>query len=72
MTETESKLRDAVRDLETARKRLHADFPERNFTLDGNLVGDIGEAYAKAHFSLEKIARPTTLRRQTDVTCRSR
>ncbi len=55
MTETESKLRDAVKALQTARKRLHADFPEWNFTLDGNLVGDIGEAYAKAHFSLEKI-----------------
>jgi hypothetical protein len=55
MTETESKLRDAVKKLQLARKQLHADFPKWNFTLDGNLIGDIGEAYAEAHFSLEKI-----------------
>jgi len=55
MTETESKLRNAVRALQLARKQLHADFPEWNFTLDGNLIGDIGEAYTKAHFNLDKI-----------------
>ena len=55
MTETESKLRDAVKALQVARQRLHANFPDWNFTLDGNLIGDIGEAYAKAHFDLEKI-----------------
>jgi hypothetical protein len=55
MTETETKLRDAVKTLQGARRILHENFPEWNFTLDGNLVGDIGEAYAKAHFDIEKI-----------------
>ncbi|PKN01895.1 MAG: hypothetical protein CVU77_02880 [Elusimicrobia bacterium HGW-Elusimicrobia-1] len=55
MITAESKLRVAVKTLQSARKKLHADFPEWNFTLDGKLIGDIGEAYAKAHFSLVKI-----------------
>lgn len=57
MTETETKLREAVKTLQGARKALRQSFPEWDFTLDGNLVGDIGEAYAKAHFDLEKIDR---------------
>jgi len=57
MTETEIKLRDAVKALQCARRKLHKAFPEWNFTLDGNLVGDIGEAYAKAHFDLKKTER---------------
>ncbi len=55
MKSTKDKLKSAVKELQRARKQLHADFPDWNFTLDGNLVGDIGEAYAKAHFDLEDL-----------------
>lgn len=52
MTQTEQTLRDAVVELQRARKNLHRKFSRWDFTLDGNLVGDIGEAYAAAHFDL--------------------
>lgn len=34
---------------------LHAKFPQWEFTPDGRLVGDIGEAFACYHFDLEPL-----------------
>lgn len=54
MTETEREIKDAVKALQKARKRLSDRFKDWSFTLDGNLVGNIGEAYAFARYELSK------------------
>ncbi len=59
MTDTKEEIRQAVKALQTARTRLSERFKDWKFTLDGNLVGDIGEAYAFAHFDLTKIGTGT-------------
>jgi|ERR1035438_1991526 hypothetical protein len=42
----------AVKELYAARNKLRQAFPELPFTLDGKLIGDIGEAIAIADFGL--------------------
>ncbi|MDA3950318.1 MAG: hypothetical protein PF508_14005 [Spirochaeta sp.] len=59
MMDTEYEIRNAVKDLQMARSRLSERFTHWKFTLDGNLVGDIGEAYAFAHFDMTKIGTGT-------------
>jgi hypothetical protein len=44
-----------VKELYAARNKLRAVFQELSFTLDGNLIGDIGEAIAIADFGLTKL-----------------
>ena len=41
-----------VQELYHARNKLRQAFPELSFTLDGKLIGDIGEAIAMEHFGL--------------------
>jgi len=45
---------DAVRDLLTIVRRLRSSFSEhgRHFTLDGRLIGDIGEVLAVQHYAI--------------------
>jgi hypothetical protein len=52
---TEEEIRNAVKKLQEARKELRDHFPDWKFTLDGNLIGNIGEAYAAARFDVEKV-----------------
>lgn len=51
-----------IEDLVKARDRLrqHYDQPSLTFTLDGNLVGDLGEALAVKYFGLTLTARNDT------------
>lgn len=51
-----------IEDLIKARDRLrqHYDQPSLTFTLDGNLVGDLGEALAVKYFGLTLTARNDT------------
>jgi hypothetical protein len=44
-----------VRSLYELVNQLEALFPERQFTLDGHLVGSIGEALAAHHYGLERL-----------------
>lgn len=59
MTPTEKQIREAVKSLQEIRTRLNQHFSDWKFTLDGNLVGDIGEAYAFAHYDVKKICTGT-------------
>lgn len=59
MIDTKKEIREAVIALQAARTRLSEQFKDWKFTLDGNLVGDIGEAYAFAHFDVTKISTGT-------------
>lgn len=45
----------AIKKLRLARDELKRAFPELRFALDGNLVGDIGEAIAISDFGLTKL-----------------
>ena len=51
---------EALESIFSGIKRLAADFPDRKFTIDGRLVGDIGEVIAALHYDiiLDKVARP--------------
>ncbi len=49
----------ALRTLYSARNQLAAAFPDHGFTIDGNIVGDIGEAIAAAAFGLTKLKANT-------------
>jgi hypothetical protein len=49
------KMGDALKKLRSARNDLRAEFPGHPFALDGNLVGDIGEAIAIKEFGLKKL-----------------
>ncbi|MGO8836616.1 MAG: DUF6998 domain-containing protein [Limisphaerales bacterium] len=44
-----------LKKLRSARDELHVTYPDHPFTLDGNLIGDIGEAIAIIDFSLKKL-----------------
>ncbi len=46
---------EALKQLYGARKLLADAFPQHTFTIDGKIVGDIGEAIAQAAFGLEKL-----------------
>ena len=46
-------IRDKVQQLITIVNELEKDFPERHFTLDGHLIGSIGEVLAKYHYGIE-------------------
>ncbi|MBR5677114.1 MAG: hypothetical protein IKX20_03140 [Paludibacteraceae bacterium] len=46
-------IRDKVQHLITIVNELEQDFPERHFTLDGHLVGSIGEVLAKYHYGID-------------------
>jgi len=49
-------LKEAIKDLYFSVAKLHSAFPDRRFTPDGRMVGDIGEAIAflKFHVILDK------------------
>jgi hypothetical protein len=42
-----------IADLLAIVDRLRAAYPKKSFTLDGRLVGDLGEALAERHYDLE-------------------
>ena len=46
-------VRDAIRDLLRIVKRLHDAYPHRRFTLDGRLVGDLGEVLAADAYAID-------------------
>jgi hypothetical protein len=48
-----------IRKLYAARNQLRKAFPKLSFTLDGNLVGDIGEAIAAADYQLNPLPKGT-------------
>jgi len=52
-------LEPIIKQLYAARNALRALFPELPFTLDGRLVGDIGEAIALQEFGLTRLAEGT-------------
>jgi hypothetical protein len=52
MTRSAKSLEPIIKRLYQARNELHELFPELPFTLDGRLVGDIGEAIALQEFGL--------------------
>ena len=45
-------IHDAVKDLLEIVEALHARYPIKNFTLDGRLVGDLGEVLAAAEYDI--------------------
>ena len=45
-------LRGTIRELYGIVARLEAAYPDRHFTLDGHLVGSIGEAYARERYGI--------------------
>jgi len=49
------KIGQILKKLQSARDELRSEFPELRFALDGNLVGDIGEAIAICDFGLQKL-----------------
>lgn len=50
---------EALRSLYAARRILAKAFPAHTFTIDGKIVGDIGEAIASAAFGLTKLRANT-------------
>lgn len=61
MKKTPRDIGEAIKRLYAARNELHKAFPELPFTLDGKLVGDIGEAIAIADLGLIKLKEGTKL-----------
>jgi hypothetical protein len=57
---------DAVREMLAIVKRLEASYPHKKFTLDGRLVGDIGEILAEEAYDLKLFADMT---KHHDGTC---
>ena len=53
LSEVEASLGDAIQDLRGIVGRLEKQFPGRHFTLDGHLLGSIGEVYAEKRYGLE-------------------
>lgn len=49
-----------VRELYAIQKRLREAFPGRRFSLDGKLVGDLGEVIAAERYGLELVENPST------------
>ncbi len=48
-----SSVRERVRELSSIVNELESDFPGRKFTLDGHLVGSIGEVMAAYYYGIE-------------------
>jgi hypothetical protein len=48
-----------VRELYAIQKRLREAFPGRRFSLDGKLVGDLGEVIAAERYGLELVENPS-------------
>ena len=44
---------EAIKQLLQITKQLHNEYPKRRFTLDGRLVGDIGEVLAEGEYDIE-------------------
>ena len=44
---------EAIKQLLQITKQLHTEYPKRRFTLDGRLVGDIGEVLAEVEYDIE-------------------
>ena len=44
---------EAIKQLLQITKQLHNEYPKRRFTLDGRLVGDIGEVLAEVEYDIE-------------------
>lgn len=61
MKEPPRKIAASIRKLYSARNELRRAFPNLPFTLDGKLVGDIGEAIAIAEFGLTKLGEGAKL-----------
>lgn len=61
MKKTPRNIGDTIKRLYAARNELRKAFSELPFTLDGRLIGDIGEAIAIADFGLEKLKEGTKL-----------
>lgn len=61
MNNTPRNIGETIKRLYAARNELHKAFPELPFTLDGKLVGDIGEAIAIADLKLIKLKEGTPL-----------
>lgn len=59
MNRSTRQLRPILHRLYEARNELRRLHPDLKFTLDGNLVGDIGEAIAQEHFGLEPLPANT-------------
>ena len=49
-----------VRELYAIQNRLREAFPDRRFSLDGKLVGDLGEVIAAERYGLELEDNPST------------
>jgi len=49
-----------VRELYAIQSRLRKAFPSRRFSLDGKLVGDLGEVIAAEQYGLELVKNPST------------
>ncbi len=49
-----------VRELYAIQSRLREAFPSRRFSLDGKLVGDLGEVIAAEKYGLELVDNPST------------
>lgn len=47
------KLKDEIKTLHESVKRLNSLFPKKKFTLDGRLVGDLGEMVAEIIYDIE-------------------
>jgi len=45
-------LKEAIKDLYRSVKKLNSAFPQRKFTPDGRMIGDIGEAIASLKFGI--------------------
>jgi hypothetical protein len=59
MKQTPRNIGAAIKDIYAARNKLRMAFPELSFTLDGNLVGDIGEAIAMHDYKLIPLGKGT-------------
>ena len=44
---------EAIKQLLQITKQLHAEYPKKRFTLDGRLVGDLGEVLAEIEYDIE-------------------
>lgn len=49
---TQISISEAIHQLLAITERLQEQFPEKKFTLDGRLVGDLGEILAKQHYEI--------------------
>ena len=49
----EDVINEALSDIFTAIERLKLSFPDKKFTIDGRLVGDIGETIASLYYDIE-------------------